>query len=161
MKYLLILITCTSLYSQDRILDINNLPEVVKNETVTIKEEVWIEPIDSEIKQRHEINLLKKRIDKIHSILKDKENVKHNLDSLLFVIDDLSIERDSLNSVLKKGVINVAGDCTNRVAFLNDQLKSVRNQYFSIRKKHQKLKKKTLIILGVSVVEGVLIVLLI
>ena len=161
MKYLLILITCTGLYSQDRILDINNLPEVVKNETVTIKDEVWIEPINSEIKQRHKINVLEKRIDKIHSILKDKENIKHNLDSLLFVINDLSIERDSLNGVLKKGVVSVASDCTNKVAFLNDQLKSVRNQYFSIRKKHQKLKKKTFIIIGASIVEGVFIVLLI
>lgn len=161
MKYLLILIACTGLYSQDRILDINNLPEVVKNETVTIKGEVWIEPIKTEIKQRHEINVLKKRIGKIHSILKDKENVKHNLDSLLFVIDDISNERDSLNNVLKTSVIKVASDCTNKVAFLNDQLKSVRNQYFSIRKKHQKLKKKTALIIGVCIVEGLLIVLLI
>ena len=161
MKYLLILFTCASLYSQDRVLDINNLPEVVKDESVTIKVEVWIEPIDSEIKQRHEINLLKKRIDKIHSILKDKENVKHNLDSLLFVINDLSNERDSLNNALKSGVVNVASDCTNRVAFLNDQLKNVRNQYFSIRKKHQKLKRKTVIIIGVCIVEGVLIIVLI
>jgi hypothetical protein len=161
MKYLLILIACTGLYSQDRILDINNLPEVVKNETVTIKEEVWIEPINSEIKQRHEIDLLKKRIGKIHSILKDKENVKHNLDSLLFVIDDVSNERDSLNKVLEAGVIKVANDCTNKVAFLNDQLKSVRNQYFTVRKKHQKLQKKTFMVFGVCIIEGLLIVLLI
>tara|TARA_R110002012_G_scaffold23065_1_gene78767 strand:- start:436 stop:921 length:486 start_codon:yes stop_codon:yes gene_type:complete len=161
MKYLLILLACTGLYSQDRVLDINNLPEVVKDETVTIKDEVWIEPIDSEIKQRHEINLLKKRIDKIHSILKDKENVKHNLDSLLFVINDLSNERDSLNNALKSGVVKVSSDCTNRVAFLNDQLKNVRNQYFSIRKKHQRLKKKTALIIGVCIVEGVLIIVLI
>lgn len=161
MKYLLILITCTGLYSQDRILDINNLPEVVKNETVTIKGEVWIEPIKSEIKQRHKINVLEKRISKIHSILKDKENIKHNLDSLLFVIEDISKERDSLNVVLKTGVVKVASDCTNKVAFLNDQLKSVRNQYFGIRKKHQKLKKKTALIIGVCIVEGLLIVLLI
>ena len=161
MKYFLILITCTGLYSQDRILDINNLPEVVKNETVTIKGEVWIEPIKSEIKQRHKINVLEKRIGKIHSILKDKENIKHNLDSLIFVIDDISNERDSLNSVLKTSVIKVASDCTNRVAFLNDQLKSVRNQYFSIRKKHQKLKKKTALIIGVCIVEGLFVLLLI
>jgi len=161
MKYLLILIACTGLYSQDRVLDLNNLPEVVKDESVTIKGEVWIEPINSEIKQRHEINLLKKRIDKIHSILKDKENVKQNLDSLLFVINDLSIERDSLKKVLEKGIVKVSSDCTNRVAFLNDQLKNVRNQYFSIRKKHQKLKRRTALIIGVCVVEGVLIVLII
>ena len=161
MKYLLILLACTGLYSQDRVLDINNLPEVVKNETVTIKGEVWIEPIKTEIKQRHEINLLKKRIDKIHSILKDKENVKHNLDSLLFVINDLSNERDSLNKVLERGVVKVASDCTNRVAYLNDQLKSVRTQYFIIRKKHQKLKKRTTLIIGVCIIEGVLIIVLI
>jgi hypothetical protein len=152
---------CSVCYAQNRVLDNKNLPEVIKNETVTVKVEVWVEPIDSEIQQRAKINFLEKKINKIHSTLSDKHNYKHNLDSLFLVIDKITIERDSLNQVLKSGSEDIVKDCTNRSAYLTSQLNSVRGQYFSIRKKHQKLKRKTVLILGVAIIEGLFIAILI
>lgn len=161
MRYLFILMLCSVCYAQNRVLDNNNLPEVIKNETVTVKAEAWVEPVDSEIEQRAKINFLEKKIKKIHTTLSDKHNYKHNLDSLFLVIDNITIERDSLNEVIKSGSEEIVKDCSNKSSYLTSQLNSVRNQYFSIRKKHQKLKRKTVLILGVAIVEGLFIVILI
>lgn len=148
-------------FSQKRVLEMSDLPEVVKDETITVKDEVWIEPIGSEIRQRAEINFWKNKVKKMHDVLTDKQNSKHNLDSLFHVIEVLEVERDSLNKRLETSVKSEVSTCTEKVAVLNSKIYSIRNQYFLLKDKHNKLQKRFIIVTGIAIIKGVIIILII
>lgn len=158
MRYFFLFLIVSTTYSQERTLDANNLPEVVKDETVKIQGEVWVEPVEAEIKQRAKINFYKKKIEKIHNVLKDKENIKHNMDSLMTVIDSLSLVRDSLTKRMESSSKNIVSDCQQKLNVLNTRFENARNQYFTVRKKLFATRRKLFLASLVCVGEAVLII---
>lgn len=136
---LLILLALTSsvCYSQKEI-HLNELPMIIDGDTVYCKQEVWVESVDSEIHQRHKVNVLEKKLNKIRVALKHKEGYEFAIDSMIVQVGDLETERDSLLAIVELEISDVNSEVKKQLISTLSKLKNVKEQYFIIKKEKRK-----------------------
>lgn len=79
-------------YSQ-RVLNDRDLPILLKEDTIVVKDYVWIQTEDSEVKQRAELLRKENKLVRLRKILTDKKALSEGSDTLIFRLNEV---RDSL-----------------------------------------------------------------
>ena len=139
----------------------DNLPVLIKNDTVIVQDEVWIESVDSEIKQRGDILHLNRKLERLHNIMHKKKGYEGEIDSLGLINDSLLIVTDSLNTELLFALEVESGKIVDKLVGVTAMLKSTRTQYFVVRDKLKKSRNRKLGLIGILIIESCLLILLI
>ena len=147
-----------TLWAQGQILlNKNDLPILSKRDTIAFNCEAWIEDPNSEMKQRLLIVKLEKKIDKTLDILRKKEGYELQIDSLIFEAEKVRKEKDSLLDVISHHRFVTNKKIEQRINFLANQITSIKEQYFRMRKSRNLWRRTGL---ASILVNGFLVVLL-
>ena len=158
MKYLLLLLTLPLFGSPIDTLPRDKQPSIVKDGTVYVPNEVWVEPIDSEIKQRHTINVLSKKLVKTRAILKKKKGLEHELDSLLQETMNLQNKRDSLVEVINTEIDKNSEELISSIHKLQNRVDFLYKKYQQVYESRRKIRKKLFVSIAGNVILAVIIV---
>lgn len=124
--------------------------KVVKDTTLTIEGEYWIEPIDDEINQRIKFKKLKELFVK-------KRNIDINIDSLFNQLQTLEKQKDSLQIIIAHGHTDIIEDCqfelNEKTKLLNETLLIINK----LRKQKVNLIKTIIILVALDVLVLVII----
>lgn len=149
------------LASDHTIINEKNLPTLLKNDTVIITGEVWIESVDSEVRQRGEILHYKRKLHRLHHIMERKKGFESEIDSLVLITDSLLFVADSLNAELLLALENESGEIVEKLVTVTARLESTREQYFIVRNQLKRSRSKKMILITILIAESVVLALLI
>lgn len=154
------LLSSLVLSTAQTVINENNLPTLIKNDTIIVEGEIWIESVDSEVRQRGDILHLNRKLDRLHKIMHKKKGYEGEIDSLGLINDSLLLACDSLNTELSLALEVESGKIVEKLVTVAAQLKSTRGQYFIIREKLKKSNKRKLGLIGILVLETFVILIL-
>lgn len=149
------------LASAQTIINEDNIPTLLKNDTIIIKGEIWVQSVDSEISQRGKIVFYKRKLDRLHHIMHKKQGFESEIDSLVLLTDSLLVVSDSLATELLFALEKESGKIVSKLVTVSARLERTREQYFIVRDKLKTSRNRKLLLIGVIIVEGVIVVLLI
>lgn len=158
--FLYMLISLVKISAQS-ILNEKNIPTLIKNDTIIIEGEVWIESVDSEVRQRGKILHYKRKLDRLHHIMERKKGFESEIDSLLLITDSLLVVSDSLNAELLLALENESGKLVEKLVTVTARLESTREQYFIVRDKLKRSRNRKILLVTILVLEAFVITLLI
>ena len=156
---LVILSAFKALYAQTVLLS-SDLPKMVKNDTIYLPGESWIQTTRSEVKQRAEQKSCEKKLNRIHSILSKKDSIQKSMDSLLVTLEKVESEKDSLNKAIQEMTVDEAAKCQADLNALSDRFTSISYQLYLTKDKLKAVRKKQLLLYLVIGAEAVLIILI-
>ena len=153
----LALLVYTNSFSQKE-LKHNELPLLVKEDTIIIDKEVWIQSVESEINQRHRENVLNKKLGKMKDILRKKKGYEIEVQNLIVKMHSLEVERDSLLNIISANRHEVNSELELELKNLDVQLKKTKKQYFLLREKYRKVWRTMFFSVATNVILIVIIV---
>ena len=120
-------------------------------DSLVVNCEAWIESPDSEMEQRLLIVKLENSLNKVHKILKKKQWNEKQIDTLIHNYNRIVKEKDSVLFVLDSVKTSARLDVRKDVKMLQDDLKSVKNKYFEMRRSRNIWRRNTFISLASNV----------
>ena len=139
----------------------DNLPTLIKNDTLIISKEVWIQSADSEVRQRGKLLHCSRKLDHLHRILKKKKGFEGEIDSLGLINDSLLIVCDSLNAELIFALEEESGKIVSKLVIVSARLESTRSQYFEVRDKLKNANKRKIGLIAILTLQVFVIICLI
>ena len=130
-----------NLIGQTKKLESNDLPQLIKSDTIIVDVEVWVQTPNSEIKQRHKIKVLEKRNEHIKNLIHKKESYESVMDTLIVEIRQLEVENDSLQLMIVEQGKSISSDLMKKYSVNLKRLEESRNQYFILREKFMKVRR--------------------
>ena len=120
-------------------------------DSLVVNCEAWIESPDSEMEQRLLIVKLENSLNKVRKILKKKQWNEKQIDTLIHNYNRIVKEKDSVLFVLDSVKTSARLDVRKDVKMLQDDLKSVKNKYFEMRRSRNIWRRNTFVSLAGNV----------
>ena len=120
-------------------------------DSLVVSCEAWIESPDSEMEQRLLIVKLENSLNKVRKILKKKQWNEKQIDTLIHNYNRIVKEKDSVLFVLDSVKTSARLDVRKDVKMLQDDLKSVKNKYFEMRRSRNIWRRNTFVSLAGNV----------
>ena len=135
----------------------SDLPKYIHHDTVILKD-VYVKDIREEAKDKKKILDLNKKIERLKALNKNKQSKIKNITKNIVKLENLVQERDSLIAVIDS---NIHATTIETITLLENQITALQIEIKEDKETLQKLRRRSTIIIGVAILEGVLIVLLI
>jgi hypothetical protein len=141
-------------WGQAQITSVNNkdLPILSDKDIISFDCEVWIESPDSEMIQRVKIMKLEKKISNVLDILHKKKGFELQVDSLVKQAVRVQKENDSLNVVISNNRLVINKDIESRVNSLSNEIDSIKDKYFEMRRSRNLWRRGTIVSIGLNVI---------
>tara|TARA_R110002050_G_C8928455_1_gene511863 strand:+ start:1503 stop:1967 length:465 start_codon:yes stop_codon:yes gene_type:complete len=141
-------------WGQAQITSVNNkdLPILIDKDIISFDCEVWIESPDSEMIQRVKIMKLEKKISNVLDILHKKKGFELQVDSLVKQAVRVQKENDSLNVVISNNRLVINKDIESRVNSLSNEIDSIKDKYFEMRRSRNLWRRATIGSIGLNVI---------
>ena len=135
----------------------NDLPKYIQHDTVILKD-AYVKDIREEAKDKKKMLDLNKKIERLKALNKNKQSKIKNITKNIVKLENLVNERDSLIAVIDS---NIHATTIETITLLENQITALKIEIKEDKETLQKLRRRSPIIIGVAILEGVLIVLLI
>ena len=135
----------------------NDLPKYIQHDTVILKD-AYVKDIREEAKDKKKMLDLNKKIERLKALNKNKQSKIKNITKNIVKLENLVQERDSLIAVI---VSNIHAVTSETIIALENQITVLKLQLETEKNALKKLRRKTTIILGITILKGLLIVILI
>lgn len=128
----LFIVLSIPLYGQDTI---KKLPALVGDGTYVVTEEVFIQSVDDEIKQRH-------RFKRIRKIALEKKELEKGVDSLLVKLSALEDERDSLYTTINEDILLINNESKTKLIFLEAEIRKLKRRVYALDERKKKINRR-------------------